>query len=138
MDAKIALLKGVPLFADLTDRELEQVSGLCNEVDLPAGRALTREGDFGHEFFVIIEGRVEVDREGRHLTTLGPGDFLGEIALIDLGPRTATATCETDCRLLVLDRREFNSIMAASSTIQAAILRALARRVRRTAPEPAD
>jgi CRP-like cAMP-binding protein len=138
MDAKVALLKGVPLFAELNERELEQVSGLCNEVDLPAGRALTREGDIGHEFFVIIDGRVRVDRAGRTMATLGPGDFLGEIALVDLGPRTATATCETDCRLLVLDRREFNSIMAASSTIQTAILRALARRVRRTEPEPAD
>jgi CRP-like cAMP-binding protein len=138
MDAKVALLKGVPLFADLNERELKQVSGLCNEVDLPAGRALTREGDLGHEFFVIIDGRVRVDRAGRTVATLGPGDFLGEIALVDLGPRTATATCETDCRLLVLDRREFNSIMAASSTIQTAILRALARRVRRTEPEPAD
>lgn len=138
MDAKVALLKAVPLFADLKDRELQQVSALTDEVDMAAGRRLTREGDFGHEFFVIIDGRVSVERGGRHIADLGAGDFLGEIALVDLGPRTATATCVTDCRLLVMDRREFNSIMATSTTIQAAVLQALARRVRRLEPEPAD
>ncbi len=131
MDAKIALLQNVPLFAGLNRRELETIGGLCSEVDMPAGRTLMRQGDAGNEFFVIVDGRVRVERDGQTLATLGAGDFLGEIALIDHEPRTATAVCESDARLLVLDHREFHSLMATNQGLQVTILQALARRLRR-------
>ncbi len=82
-DEKLELLRGVPLFTGLGRRELERLGELGDEVDLPAGRTFVREGDRGHEFFVILDGRVRIERGGQTLTTLGRGDFLGEIALVD-------------------------------------------------------
>jgi len=135
MDAKLEMLRRVPLFEGLGRKELEEVGRLCDEVDLPAGRVLMREGDSGDEFYLVLEGSVRVDRGGATVATLGPGQFLGEIALVDHGPRTATATCETACRLLVLGHREFNSVMASSQEIRTRVLTALAQRVRHLTPD---
>jgi CRP-like cAMP-binding protein len=123
------------LLEGLGRKELEEVGRLCDEVDLPAGRVLMREGESGDEFFLILEGTVRVDRGGATVATLGPGQFLGEIALVDHGPRTASATCETACRLLVLGHREFNSVMASSQEIRTRVLTALAQRVRHLTPD---
>ena len=131
MDAKVEMLRQVPLLAGLGRKELEAVAQLCDEVDLPEGRELMREGDIGDEFFLLVEGSVRVDRGGRTVATLGPGQFLGEISLVDHGPRTATATCETACRMLVLAHREFNSLMNSNADVRGRILEALAKRVRR-------
>jgi CRP-like cAMP-binding protein len=135
MDQKLELLRRVPLFADLSGRELEEIGRLADEVDLPAGRELTHEGQSGGEFFVIVDGTVRIERGGRHVSDLGPGDFLGEIALIDGGPRTATAITQGPARLLVLAHREFDSLLDRFPTIQATILKALAFRVRRLEPD---
>jgi CRP-like cAMP-binding protein len=135
MDAKLEMLRRVPLLEGLGRKELEEVGRLCDEVDLPAGRVLMREGDSGDEFYLVLEGSVRVDRGGATVATLGPGQFLGEIALVDHGPRTATATCETACRLLVLGHREFNSVMASSQEIRTRVLTALAQRVRHLTPD---
>ena len=135
MDAKLEMLRRVPLLEGLGRKELEEVGRLCDEVDLPAGRVLIREGDSGDEFYLVLEGSVRVDRGGATVATLGPGQFLGEIALVDHGPRTATATCETACRLLVLGHREFNSVMASSQEIRTRVLTALAQRVRHLTPD---
>lgn len=135
MDGKLAMLQQVPLFAGLGRNELGLVSRLCDEVDLPAGRELIREGTTGNEFFMILEGSVQVERDGAVLGTLGPGDYLGEIALIDHGPRSATAICETACRLLVLGHREFHSLLDANAEIRSRILQTLAARVRRLEPD---
>ncbi|MGZ6345319.1 MAG: Crp/Fnr family transcriptional regulator [Candidatus Limnocylindrales bacterium] len=129
-DGKLDLLRRVPLFASFKAHDLELVARLADEIDVPAGKALTREGDVGHEFFVIVEGRVRVEREGQVLNTLGPGDFLGEIALVDGGPRTATAVTESNARLLVLAHREFSSLLSQYPSIQVEVLQALAHRVR--------
>lgn len=135
MDEKLAILRSVPLFVGLDDGELKAVGGLTTEVDVPAGHELAREETFGDEFYMILDGNVRIHRAGSTIRTLGPGDFLGEIALIDHGRRTASATAETDCRLLVLGHREFHSLLDAQPDIRVHVLEALARRVRQLAPE---
>ena len=135
MDEKLAILRSVPLFVGLDDGELKAVGGLTTEVDVPAGHELAREETFGDEFYMILDGSVRIHRAGSTIRTLGPGDFLGEIALIDHGRRTASATAETDCRLLVLGHRDFHSLLDAQPDIRVHVLEALARRVRQLAPE---
>jgi CRP/FNR family transcriptional regulator, cyclic AMP receptor protein len=135
MDQKTRLLGQVPLFAHLGRRGLEHVGTLVDEVDVPAGKELTRQGRSGGEFFVILEGTVAINRDGVDVRTLGPGDFLGEIALLDDGPRTATATTTTPARLLVLAHREFHSLVDRDAEIRLAVLQALAQRVRSLDPE---
>ena len=109
MDQKLELLSKVPLFAGLDRRGIEELGRLADEVDLPAGRVAARQGASGDEFFVIVDGTVSIDRDGRQLRELGPGDFFGELALLGKVARTATATCVTDCRLLVIGHREFHT-----------------------------
>lgn len=133
-DKKLELLAGVPLFAKLNRRGLERLGQLADHIDLPAGKVLTRQGERGEEFFVIVDGRVRVERDGKLLAVLGSAEFIGEIALIDEGPRTATATCETDCRLILLGHREFHSLLREQPEIELTILRTLAERVRRLDP----
>ncbi len=130
MDGKLELLSRVPLFSGLDRAGLVQVGRLTDEIDLPAGRELLHEGSTPHEFFLIVDGSVAIDRDGERLNTLGPGDYLGEIALLDGGRRSATATAETDVRLLVLGTREFHSLMDEFPDVRVAVLRTLARRVR--------
>ncbi|MGZ4430434.1 MAG: Crp/Fnr family transcriptional regulator [Gaiellales bacterium] len=134
---KADLIKTVPLFAGLSGREVDRVARLMDELDVSRGTVLTREGRTGGEFFVVADGEVEVQRDGRTLARLGTGDFLGEIALIDKGPRTATATATRDSKLFVLAPREFHSMLGSNPKVEAKILRALAERVRTLAPEQA-
>lgn len=137
-DKKLELLATVPLFSRLRGRELERIGQLADEIDVPADRVLIRQGAIGHEFFVIVDGRVRVERDGEILKTRGPGEFVGEIALIDERPRSATVTTETPCRLLVLGHREFHTLLAEQPDIQLLVLKALAERVRQLEPERAD
>jgi CRP-like cAMP-binding protein len=130
MDNKLRLLGTVPLFSRLKPGDLEQVGRLADEIDVPAGRVLMRQGATAEEFFIIVDGTVAIDREGRPTRRLGPGDFLGEIALVDGGPRTATATAETPCRLLVVGHQAFHGLLLEFPAVQVAVLGALARRVR--------
>ena len=129
------LLRRVPLFADLGSNELQEIEQLADEIDVAAGTELTHEGGTGHEFFVIIDGRARVEHDGRRLATLGAGDFLGEIALIDGKPRTATVVTDEPTRLLVLGHREFNSLLDTRPRVRLRILEALATRIRKTEPE---
>jgi CRP-like cAMP-binding protein len=133
--AKVELLRNVPLFSGLSAKELMSLSRLMDEVELKPGTVIIREGNTGGEFFIVIEGTIEVKRRNRRLARLGPGDYLGEIALIDHGPRTATAICETSTRLLVLASREFHSMLASDPRIENKILRTLAARVRDMSPK---
>jgi CRP/FNR family cyclic AMP-dependent transcriptional regulator len=127
---KTKLLAQVPLFAHLDRRSLDQLAMTVDEVDVRAGTVLMTEGRSGSEFFVIVEGTVDISRGGQQLATLAAGDFLGEIALIDHGPRTATATATSACRLLVLAHREFDTMIDDNPEVRAAVLRARAERVR--------
>lgn len=131
MDDKIRLLARVPLFARLDAKSLAHLATLVDEVDVDAGTVLMTEGRSGREFFIIVEGSVAVSQGGAPIATLGAGDFLGEIALIDGGPRTATATAAAPCRLLVLAHREFDTMIAEHPDIRTAILAAIAARLRR-------
>ena len=94
-----------------------------------------RQGDLGHEFFLIVEGRVRIERDGQTINTLGPGDFLGEIALLEESRRTATAITEGPAKLLVITHRGFNSLLDSSSSIRTAIIQGLAARLRRLEPD---
>ncbi|MDQ1323232.1 MAG: family transcriptional regulator, cyclic receptor protein [Chloroflexota bacterium] len=127
---KTKMLAHVPLFAHLDKRALAQLATMVDEVDVDAGTVLMTEGRSGREFFVIVEGTVDVTRGGRHLRSLATGDFLGEIALLDDGPRTATATATSPCHLLVLTHREFDTLIADHADVRAAVMQALAERVR--------
>jgi len=135
MDQKSELLQRVPLFARFSRNDLAEVGRLVDEVDVAAGRELMGQGDFAHEFFVIYDGTVRVERDGKVLRRLGPGDFLGEIALLDGGQRSATATAETACRLLVLAHREFHDLMDRFPSVRTAVLEGLAARVRHLEPD---
>jgi CRP/FNR family cyclic AMP-dependent transcriptional regulator len=135
MDQKLELLRKVPLFSELNSRDLAELGALVDEVDVPAGKVLCQQGRPGEEFFVIVDGNVQVERDGRELAVLGPGQFLGEVALIDEGPRTATATTTTNGRLLVIGHREFHGLMDQYPSIETCVLRSLARRVRQLDPD---
>jgi CRP-like cAMP-binding protein len=128
-DAKIDLLKKVPLFAHCSKNELGNVALLADEIDMPEGKVLTTEGDPGREFFVLIEGTADVRRKGRRVNTMGPGDFFGEIALVSNRPRTATVTATSPARLLVVTDRAFRELMRKLPSIQSKVLAALAERV---------
>jgi CRP/FNR family cyclic AMP-dependent transcriptional regulator len=129
MDEKLRLLKQTPLLASLNQHDLEEVGRLADEVDAKAGKVLMRKGELGSEFFMIADGTVKVERDGRVIATLGPGDFFGDIALVVERPRTATATVETDSRLLVVGHREFHSLMDRFPSIRISVLESIAIRL---------
>ncbi|MBF8290668.1 MAG: cyclic nucleotide-binding protein [Chloroflexi bacterium] len=128
MDSKVDLLGRVPLFAALDERSMEAVATLARELDAPAGTVLMREGDPAESFYVIVSGTVHVERSGLPVRSMTAGGFLGEIALIEQGERTATATCATDCELLVLGSFEFGRVTATFPEIRTRIAAAVARR----------
>jgi len=128
-NAKIELLKRVPLFENCSKAELARIAAIADEVSLPADRQLTQEGEPGREFVILVEGAAEVRRKGRVINRLGDGDFLGEIALVADVPRTATVTTTWPCRILLLTDRAFRSLMRESPSLQTKVLSALAARV---------
>jgi CRP/FNR family transcriptional regulator, cyclic AMP receptor protein len=130
-DDKVGLLERVPLFAGMSRDELEKVGGITREVEVKPGDVLTHEGRHEGYFFVVVDGTVGIERGGHTVNTLGPGDFLGEIALLDGGPRTATATAVTDSRLLSLEHQAFDDLMDSSPSIRAAVMEAVGQRLRK-------
>ena len=128
-NAKIELLKRVPLFERCSQRELGQIATLADELDLPSSRELTREGAGGFEFIVLVEGEADVVRNGRVVNELGPGDFIGEIALVTARPRTATVKTRGPARILVLTASGFRTLMHDVPSIQDKVLAALAARL---------
>ncbi|HEY3544105.1 MAG TPA: cyclic nucleotide-binding domain-containing protein [Gaiellaceae bacterium] len=128
-NAKIELIKRVPLFAGCSKHELQQIASLADELDLPAGRNLTKEGAIGHEFVVLAEGAADVRRNGRKINSLGEGDFVGEIALVTGRPRTATVTTTEPSRLLVITASSFRKLLRDTPAIQSKVLEAVARRL---------
>jgi CRP-like cAMP-binding protein len=108
---------------------------ITDEVDVSAGTVLVRQGRVAHEFFIVLDGEVDIARDGREVNHLGPGDFFGEIALLDGGPRTATATAASACRLLVLTHAGFHQLLDTSPAIRMAVLEALGQRLRRLEPD---
>ena len=132
MDDKLQVLRAVPLFADLDERSLQAVAILAREVTAKAGEALMLEGEPGDEFYVIVEGTVRIEKGGRAIRSMTAGGFLGEIALVDQRPRSATATCVTDVRLLEIRSHEFERLMDTLPAVQRRIRSAIDRRARAT------
>ena len=97
-NAKVDIIRNAPLFAQLSRAEVNEVAKIADEIDVKAGKVLTREGDRGNEFFVLLDGAAEVHQGGKKVRMLGPGDFFGEIALVSRSPRTATVTTTTPVR----------------------------------------
>ena len=132
-DAKIELLKKVPLFAGCTKGELRQLASIADEIELREGTVLTREGRIGHEFFVLIEGTVRITKDGRTLANLSGGDWLGEIALLTKVPRTATATATSPVDTLVIVDRNFRRVVESMPSIALKVLTGVAERLGRDA-----
>jgi CRP/FNR family transcriptional regulator, cyclic AMP receptor protein len=128
-DKKVESLERPPLFAGLSRKELGQLARLTDDAEVPAGKVLCREGDRGQEFFVLVEGQVEVARNGNCVATLGAGDFVGEISLLDQTPRTATVKSKTAVRCFVLTPKDFQQMLDENPSVERKVLRALARRV---------
>lgn len=128
-NVKIELIKRVPLFSRCTKKELAAIAGEADELVVPEGRSLSRQGATGREFVVIVEGSADVQKNGRKINRLGAGDFLGEIALISGAPRTATVTTTSEARILVLNDRGFRRLTKEIPSLHASVLKALSERL---------
>jgi CRP-like cAMP-binding protein len=132
-DAKADALAKAPLFSNLSRNDLVGLAKVTEDLEMDKGKVLAREGDIGHEFFVIVDGEVDVARGGETVRKLGPGDFFGEIALIWESPRrTATVTAAAPVRLFVLTRQAFRGLIDHHPDIEEKVLEALEERVRGT------
>ncbi len=130
MSAPIETLRTVPLFAELDERALEQLARQMHERRFPEGADVTSEGAGGAGFFVIAEGNADVAVAGEHRASIGPGDFFGEIALIDTGLRSASITASTDLLCYGLTAWEFRPFVEENPKVAWALLQTLARRLR--------
>jgi CRP-like cAMP-binding protein len=128
-DSKVAAIARVPLFCRLSKNELARIAQLADEVDLRQGKTLTKEGSRGREFFVLLEGTADVQRNGQRIATMRSGDFFGEIALVTDIPRTATVTTTSDVHALVITDRGFRDLLRNSPAIQGKVLEAVASRL---------
>jgi CRP-like cAMP-binding protein len=124
------LLRTVPLFSHCTKKELTLLSGLTTVLNIPAGHVVVRQGQPGREFIVIVQGKATVAIDGQTVATLGSGDFVGEIALLDGGPRTATVTADTDLVAEVMSHREFATLLMDVPEVTRGILKGVAARLR--------
>jgi CRP/FNR family cyclic AMP-dependent transcriptional regulator len=121
-------LKDVPFFATLSKSELRAVANQTDEVDVKEGKVLTRQGDFGQEFFVIESGTAEVSRDGERIADLGPGDFFGEMALLDEDRRTATVTATSPMSVIIMTRASFRELDRSLPGVHATVARAIESR----------
>ncbi len=128
-DRKRELIKAVPLFAHCSNKELDRLTSELDEIEMPSGKVLARQGEPGREFVVLVDGTAEVTKDGRRINLLGSGDFMGEIALISGGPRTATVTTTSDSDLLILTARSFARVTKEMPSVQASVLKALSERL---------
>ncbi len=129
-DGRVEKLAGVSLFRGCSQSELKALAGITTEVEAAAGKVLCQEGKSGNECFVVIEGEAAVTIGGDEVTTIGPGGFFGEMALLDGGPRVATVTAKTDMRLLSLSRGEFTTLLADVPSVSRKMLEAVGARLR--------
>jgi CRP/FNR family cyclic AMP-dependent transcriptional regulator len=131
-DTKADALARCPFFAGLSRSELLELAKVSEDMEVEEGKVLTREGKSGSEFFVIVDGEVSVTKNGQEIRTLGPGDFFGEIALLEDTPRTATVFAKSPLRFFVLTRQSFRSLLAHQPELERKVLAALEERVRAT------
>jgi len=129
-DTKVESLRGLPIFSGLRDCDLKKVARLVDIVELPAGHTFIREGASGREFFVVATGSVRVSQNGRQLAQLGPGSWVGEIALMSATPRTATVTTSTPAQLFVTTERGFRQLVETWRSVAGRLEQGLAERTR--------
>jgi CRP/FNR family cyclic AMP-dependent transcriptional regulator len=135
-DTKVQALKRAPLFEGLSRKELVLLARVTEDLEVPAGEVLCREGETGQEFFVIVEGKTDVTSKGKRVATRGDGDFVGEIALLEDTKRTATVTAKTPLRLFVLTRQDFRRLVNENRSIEQKVMQALAHRVVELSADP--
>jgi CRP-like cAMP-binding protein len=135
-NSKADALRRAPLFEGLSRKELVELARSTEDVDVPEGKVLCKEGETGQEFFVIVDGKVDVTRRGKRVATRSAGDFFGEIALLEETPRMATVTAKTPVRCFVLTRAAFRRLVKDNPRVESKILRALARRVLELSKDP--
>jgi CRP-like cAMP-binding protein len=123
-------LRSVPLFSSCTTKELDRIAKAADELQLPAGHVLCDQGQTGREAFVILSGTATVRRNGKKIASLGAGAIVGELSLLDHGPRTATVTTDTPCEVLVLEQRSFAGIIDTVPALAHKLLASLAGRIR--------
>ena len=123
-------LRNVSLFQSCSQKDLEKIAKAGDEITMPAGSLIVDQGQTGREAFVVLEGTVLVKRNGKRLGSFGPGTVVGELSLLDHGPRTATVTCESDCTLLLLDQRHFMAVVDDVPALAHKLLASLAGRIR--------
>lgn len=136
-NAKLEALRRAPLFEGLSKRELTELARVTDELTVPEGTVLCKEGGAGGEFFVILDGTAEVTRSGTRLATRSAGEFVGEIALLTTSRRTATVTATTPLRCFVLTGRDFRRVLDENRSVERKVMRALAERVLSYAGDPA-
>ncbi len=123
-------LRNVSLFQSCTQKDLEKIAKASDEIQMNAGTLIVDQGQTGREAFIVLEGSVAVKRNGKKLGSFGPGTVVGELSLLDHGPRTATVICETDCTLLLLDQRHFMAVVDDVPALAHKLLASLAGRIR--------
>jgi len=123
-------LKNIPLFQGLPQKDIEKIAKAGDEVSLPAGSLIVDQGQTGREAFVVLEGSVLIKRNGKKVAVAGPGTIVGELSLLDHGPRTATVTCETDCTFLLLSQRTFLAVVDSVPALAHKLMATLAGRIR--------
>lgn len=129
-DPRVERLRRVPLFAGCTAKQLQFIAGRADELDLEKGTVLCREGKSGGDFFVLLSGAAEVSAAGKSIRKLHEGDFFGEIAVLDNGPRSATVTVSETARALVLGPAQFRDILHQNAEIATTMLYAVVERLR--------
>ena len=129
-NSKTEQLKGVQMFSSCTDKELAQIARACDELSVEAGATVVEEGAVGDDFYLVGSGQAEVTRGGRAVATLGPGQYFGELSLLDDAPRNATVTATTAMTLIRLQRREFSAVLDSWPGVAHKLLEQMARRLR--------
>ena len=127
---KVDLLREVPLFSGLNNKELAEVARHADEVQAEEGETIANQGELGNEMFVIVDGSVTVRRDGTDISTRGPGDFIGEMSLLDGQPRSASVITTKDSVLLVMHRSEFSQLLDDVPGLARKILAGLSQRIR--------
>ena len=130
LDRRIQLLAGCPLFRGIDQEGLDVLAAKATQVDFPAGHIIARQGEIGTGFFVVIDGRVRVVRDGQVIATLGPGEFFGELSVLDRQPRNAMVAAEVPTTCLALASWDFEAVLLEEPRLTLAILRGVAERLR--------
>src|SRR5262245_12662007 len=128
--SKLDHLQRVSLFEGCSRKELQSIAKAGDEIRMTAGTIIVDQGQMGREAFVVLDGQVSVKRNGRKIVSLGPGAVVGELSLLDHGPRTASVTCDTDCNLFVIDQRHFRGVLEKSPSLAMKLLGTLAGHIR--------